>query len=375
MQQEYIGFNSVNNLKSILSRHNPKNILLVTGKSSYEKCGAKEIIEPILSYYKVISFFDFEVNPKLQDIEKGIDLFKENNCDFVIAVGGGSVIDVAKSINILSANDERPIDYIKGKSFEKVGKQLVAIPTTAGSGSEATKFSVIYIDKTKYSLDYEFVIPNHAIIDFQFTMNLPKEITASTGMDALCQAIESYWCIYSTEQSKNYAREAIKLVMKNLSLAVNNPSEQSRESMAKAAHLAGKAINISKTTSCHAISYPITSYFGIPHGHAVGLTLAQMLVYNSQVSEMDVLDKRGVGYVKNIIIEIVSILGVECAEDASKKIKYLMEEIGLSTRLSELGIETDDDIDTIINYGLKPDRVRNNPRELSEENLRKILNK
>lgn len=376
MSEEFVGKGTINHLKNILSKHNPKNIFLVTGKYSYENSGSKSAIALILSDYNVTHFYDFETNPKLNDIEKGINLFKKNNCDFVIAVGGGSVMDVAKSINILAANSAEPIEFIKNKkNIDKKGKLLVAIPTTSGSGSEATKFTVVYIDKTKYSLEHELIIPDYAIVDPQFTLSLPKNATASTGMDALCQGIESYWSINSTDESKKYAGEAIKLVIGNLSDAVNNSSEEAREAMAKAAHLAGKAINISKTTACHAISYPITSYFNIPHGHAVALTIGQMLVYNSQVSEKDLLDNRGVDYEKNTIKELVSLIGVESIEDAFKKISKLMKKIDLKTKLSELGITTNEDIELIIKNGFNLDRVKNNPRKLTEKELREILNR
>lgn len=373
-QKEYLGFNSIGNLSNILAKHKPRSIFLVTGKDSYIKSGAKSIMDTILKNYNIVHFQDFEINPKINNIEKGINIFKKNNCDFVIAVGGGSSIDVAKSINILSANKEVPIDYITNKkNIKNKGKVLVAIPTTSGSGSEATKFAVVYIDKTKCSLEHESMLPDYSIVDPQFTMNLPKNITASTGMDALCQAIESYWCINSTGESKNYARVAIKLVMKNLLGAVNNPSRENREAMAKAAHLAGKAINISKTTAPHAISYPITSYFNVPHGHAVALTLPSLLLYNSEIIQEDSLDKRGVDYVKQTIDEIVTLLGANNVEEAANKIKKLMVGISLITRLSELGIKKDGDIELIISRGFNPNRVNNNPRRLTEEALRKIL--
>ena len=206
-QREYFGYKSIINLKNILSKHNPKRIFLVTGKDSYEKCGAKSIISNFLNSYNVVHFNDFEVNPKLKDIEKGITIFKKNNCDFVIAVGGGSVMDVAKSINILSVNKKNTIEYITNKKIiENKGKALAAIPTTSGSGSESTKFAVVYINKTKYSLEHDFMLPDYAIVDPQFTMNLPKSITASAGMDAFCQSIESYWCINSNEESKKFEK-------------------------------------------------------------------------------------------------------------------------------------------------------------------------
>ena len=375
-QREYFGYNSIIKLKDILKKHNPKNIFLVTGKSSYEKSGAKNIIEQTLKTYDYIRFFDFKENPKIADIEKGIKLFKKNNCDFVIAVGGGSVLDIAKSVNILAANHAKPTEYIKNKkNLTKKGKTLVAISTTAGSGSEATRFAVIYINKKKYSLDNELIIPDYAIVDPKFTMNLPKSITASAGMDALSQAIESYWCIYSTEESKSYAKEAIRLVMKNLAIAANNPTKDSRESMAKAAHLAGKAINITKTTACHSISYPITSYFNVPHGHAVALTLASFLDYNYNVTKHDVLDKRGAIHVKQTINEIVKLLGSNNIYEAKVKVTSLMKSVGLKTKLSELGINTDKDIMLIVRNGFNPERVKNNPRKLTVEALNEILNK
>ena len=373
-QKEYFGINSIKKLRDILQKHNPKNIFLVTGKTSYKKCGAKNILDKILKEYNVARFYDFDVNPKLNDIEKGIKLFKSKKCDFVIAVGGGSVMDVAKSINSFAANKGKPEDYLqKGKPIKKKGKILVAIPTTAGSGSEATKFAVIYINKTKYSLDNEFILPDYSIVDPQFIMNLPKSITASAGMDALSQGIESYWSINSTNESKKYAKQAIRLAIKNLANAVNG-NTSSRIAMAKAAHLAGKAINITKTTACHAISYPITSYFNVPHGHAVALTIPYILVYNSNVTDEDLLDKRGVSYVKNTINEIAKFLGTSNVEDASKKVMDLMEQIGLNTKLSELGINTDKDIMIIIKNGFDPQRVKNNPRALTKNSLINILN-
>ncbi|MBS3127842.1 phosphonoacetaldehyde reductase [Candidatus Woesearchaeota archaeon] len=365
-----------------MSRHKPKKIFLVSGKGSYIKSGAQAILGDILSRYDVFHFNDFGINPKAEEIVKGIKELDKSRCELIIAVGGGSVIDTAKSINILAANKESHtgnlaediLGYISGKKkITSKGKLLIAIPTTSGSGSEATKFAVIYIEKTKYSLEHEFMLPDHAIVDPQFTMSLPKAITASTGMDALCQAIESYWSVSSTDESRRYAKKAIKIALKNLEKAVNHPSEGSRDAMSKAAHLAGKAINISKTTACHAISYPITSYFNVPHGHAVALTLASMLIYNSQVAEDDLSDNRGVAYVRKVIDELAELIGTKNVEDAAKRMTELMEKIGLKTRLGELGIRNEDNIDIIIKNGFNPSRVKNNPRILTEESLRGIL--
>ncbi|MDD5133557.1 MAG: phosphonoacetaldehyde reductase [Candidatus Nanoarchaeia archaeon] len=371
-QTEYIGFGCIDKFREILSFEKPKKIFLVTGKNSYRVSGAEAKLEILNPYCSTTRFSDFSPSPKLSDLEKGLKLFKEDNYDLVVAVGGGSAIDMAKLINILAAQPGNPVQYLKNENeiiFKP--KKLVAIPTTAGSGSESTHFAVIYIDGIKYSLAHESILPRYSIVDPNLALTLSPREAASCGMDALGQAIESYWNINSTEESKKYSKEAISLIINNFSDSMNNIRRNPKLAMAKAAHLAGKAINITKTTASHAISYPLTSRFNIPHGHAVSLTLGEMLVYNSNVTKEDCLDKRGVDYVKKTINEIVKLLDSKDVESARSKINSLMEEAGLETKLSELKVF---DKDIIIKEGFNTERVKNNPRRLTEENLRKLLN-
>lgn len=370
--KEYFGIGSIKKLKKVFDENHIKNVFLVRGKESYESSGVKEKLDPVLKGYNITYFSDFKTNPQFEDIEKGISIFRENIPNIVVSIGGGSVIDMGKLINIFAAQDGRMIDYIKAeKNIENKRKTFVAIPTTSGSGSEATHFAVVYIDKTKYSVANKHILPDYCIVDPQLTMKLPPYITASTGMDALGQAIESYWCVNSTETSKLYAKKAIKLIVKNISKAVNNPSDSSRIAMSKAAHLAGKAINITKTTAPHAVSYPLTSYFGIPHGHAVGLTLGEILAYNYHVSESDIVDKRGIKYVKNTIDKLINILNASDADSAKERINMLMLDIGLKTNLTELGVKSEDI--TLIVKNANLERMKNNPRIVTEQTLREIL--
>ncbi len=374
MQQEYFGVGAIESLAKVVAQENPKNILLVTGKKSFEFCGAKKKIEEILKGYPVVHFFDFDVNPKIEDIKRGIKLFCKVNIDLVIAVGGGSALDTAKSISLLAMQSGKPEAYIKQKNkIEQPAQTLVAIPTTSGTGSEATSFAVVYINKVKYSLAHASLLPFYVILDPSLTFCLPPNVTASTGIDALAQAIESYWSVSSTEESQQYSRQAITLIRNNLILAVKENSKKARVAMAKGANLAGKAINIAKTTACHAISYPITSYFGVPHGHAVALTLPQMLIYNSAISKDNSLDKRGSVYVKKTIQEVVGMLGCSTIKEAKQWIDNLMDEIGLERRLAQLGIQTEKDITLILENGFDPERVKNNPRMLTKDALRKML--
>jgi len=372
-QEEYFHSNGLLHLKNILHKDSVKSIFLVTGKKSFSACGAEKILNEMLDSKNVFHFSDFMINPQLTDVEKGINLFKQNQCDVVVAVGGGSVIDMAKLINILAAQDGPIIDYIIGKNnIINKGKYLIAMPTTSGTGSESTHFAVVYINKMKYSVAHKNILPDVAIIYPQFTMNLSARITATSGMDALCQAIESYWCVNSTNESKQYAKESIRLIMENLSTSVNNPSKYSRENMAKAAHLAGKAINISKTTAPHAISYPLTSYFNIAHGHAVSLTIGDFLIYNYHVTEKDIVDGRGIVYVKKTIDEINILLCSNDVYESREMILKLMQEIGLETHLSDLNFKTEDDVRLILD-NVNIERLKNNPRLVSNQCLKKIL--
>jgi alcohol dehydrogenase class IV len=372
-QREYVGKGAIENLPGILRHLSASRVFLVTGRNSYENSGARKHIEPLLASLDHMRFSDFSVNPEIQDIERGVGALRDFNCDVVLAVGGGSVIDMAKSVNLLAAQQSELRSYVlKHESLREAGMPLIAIPTTAGSGSEATQFAVVYMEKTKYSLEHEAMLPSFAVVDPSLTASLPPGLTAMTGMDALCQAVESFWSVESTEESKEYASQAIPLALGNLDTAVNEPAEMNRDAMARAAHLAGKAINISRTSASHAVSYPITSYFGVPHGQAVALTLPSMLVFNSGVTEDDLSDSRGLAYVQETLKDLTSLFGAGSPEEARNMLTGLMERVHLKTRLSELGIGADG-ISLIIANGFNPERVRNNPRLLTEESLRSIL--
>ena len=372
MQKEFVGAGSIASLGAVVAAVAPSRIFLVTGKHSYEESGASGRVPAALRGRPVVRFSDFSVNPALPDIEKGIALLRQSLPDMVIAVGGGSVIDMAKCINTLAENEGEPQEYITGKKkVGKKGKPLVAVPTTAGSGSEATHFAVAYIEERKYSLAAPTMLPDYAIVDAAFTYHLPAGITAATGMDALCQSIESYWSVQSTVESQKYAREAVPLIVRHIRDAVHRGNPESRDAMMLAAHLAGKAINISKTTASHAMSYPLTAHFGIAHGHAVALTIGQMFAFNSAVTAADVKDPRGVEYVRKTLTEIIETFKAKDAADATGNIRTLMEDIGLQTKLSQLHV-TPQDFPLILSH-ISEERAGNNPRRFDTASARGVL--
>jgi len=377
MQKEFFGFGTLNELPKIVNRFDARKIFLVTGRKSFSSSGAQEKIEKLLGDSSSTRFV-VSGNPSLGLIENGIKIFQKFNPDIVIAIGGGSAIDSAKIINVLPYQNNRPEEYIKGKKMEcndgdKCAKPLIAIPTTSGTGSESTHFATIYIGNKKYSLaDKNLILPTISIVDPSLTESLPSYITATTGLDAICQGIESLWSINSTEESRKYAIKAVKIGLENIGKAVNNPDKTSRFNMAKAAHLSGKAINISKTTACHSVSYPLTSYFNIPHGHAVALTMPSFLEFNSLVSEMDCSDNRGADFVRERMDEIVSIVGAKNGEEAKEKFIGLLNDILGKTRLRDFGVNHED-LEILLKESFTPSRMNNNPRRVSKEDLRKIL--
>jgi len=372
-QKIYFGYGVYKELSRILKKHSPRSLFLVTGKKSFTLSGAEKLLWGIINKYNHIRFYNFENNPKLEDIKKGIDLFNESKCDFIIGVGGGSAMDMAKAISILAKQKTNIRESIKNGIFLENRKiPSVMIPTTAGTGSESTHFSAVYIGKTKYSVAHNSIIPEYAILDPSFTEKLPAYVTACTGMDALCQAIESFWSVNSTDESRMYSKKAIEIIMPNIIKAVNNPDRISRENMLKGSNLSGKAIDIAETTAAHAVSYPITSYFNVPHGHAVALTLPHFIEFNYDIDSKTLQDKRGIKFFKAKFNELLDIIKVKTPSEAREKFLYIMKKIKLEANLSKLGIDNDG-IEIIIKNGLNSQRMKNNPRVVSKGDLRKLL--
>jgi alcohol dehydrogenase class IV len=372
-QERLFGGVACERLRRVLDRLGAARVFLVTGGRSFAASGAQLSFERVWSGRRVFRYSGFSENPKIEDVTRGIAAFRAEPFDAVVAVGGGSVMDMAKLINAL-ARDARTSEAVVAAGLPIEGRNLplVAIPTTSGSGSEATPFAVLYVGHVKHSIAGPGMLPEVAIVDPGLTLSMSPTLTAVTGMDAFSQAVESYWGIHSTERSKAWACRAIALVLEHLERAVNAPSRISRRAMSKAAHFAGCAIAVTKTTGAHALSYPLTSYFGIPHGHAVSLTLGQFLVFNSRVTDGDVTDPRGAEYVRRTIDDLVRMMGCQNASEGRMRIETLMQAIGLKTRLRGFGVSPDAAVETIVR-NVNVERMVNNPRALSHDNLRQLV--
>jgi alcohol dehydrogenase len=376
MKQEIVSeINGLNYLDNWLHLKKLKRLFIVTGKSSFKLSGASEKLKLVFMKYECSYFSSFSTNPKYEEAISGIELYKKSNADVVIAIGGGSVIDMAKSIQFLATQKGNLKDRIIKTEFDDIASNvpLVTIPTTAGTGSESTKFAVIYIDQTKYSIEHESILPNLAIIDSSLHVSLPQYMAACAGADALCQCMESIWSINSNNYSTSMAIEALRLIKDYLKPAILNKDINSLQRLAYAANLAGQAINITKTTAAHSVSYPITSYFNVPHGHAVALTILKFLKFNYEVGFSDCNDPRGPYYVKKSIQYIVDIFGNGNIELAESKIKQLLTKIGLELSFAKLGIKEDRDFEIIVSKGYTPNRMKNNPRKVATKDILSVL--
>lgn len=362
---------SFDKLDKFLSHYLPNRIFLVTGKSSFNKSGARDIVLEKLRHFDFIQFHDFEKNPKIDDVKKGVELFNWNKCDLIIGIGGGSVIDMAKLINYYQKNPDQ-IEFIEQDDFSDTNTvPLVAIPTTAGTGSEVTHFAVVYKNRVKYSVANNNLLPELYILEPIFLKSLSQYEKAVSGIDAFSQAMESYWAINSTAESRNFSLAALELLWNNLLLALKN-DDAANKSIMVGANMAGKAINISKTTAPHAVSYPITSFYGIPHGHAVALTLPHFLDFNYKINNDNCLDNRGPEFVITKINEIVRQIGFDTIDNAVEGIKNWIRSLGMELSLRNLGIDKTS-LDLIVKKGFNTTRMSNNPRKVSSIDLQNIL--
>ncbi len=357
IQQAYFDEEALCFLEAEVKRLNPKGIFLVTGGKSYISSGAKNAVDNCLHGVKINYFNDFDVNPEWSDVQKGVQELQKTNSEIIIAVGGGSVLDMAKLIRFFNSYNGQPTisNYIKNNDL----LSLFAIPTTSGTGAEATKFAVCYFDGTKYSVEHDDILPDYALVYPPFTYNNPKYLTACTAFDALAQSIESFWSVNATQESEEFSLKAFNLLKNNILKVVNNPTKESRNAMAIGSYWAGRAINIAKTTAPHAFSYQFTSKCGYPHGHAVALTFPFFFDLNVNTRKSELQDDIDFGHYK---AKMSMLEGLD--------VKNIIKSIGLGFRGTD-GC----DIDNLLS-GVNVQRLKNNPVKIDEnvvERLRKTI--
>lgn len=276
-----IGDNALESSEKIIKSLG-KKALIVTGKIVSKTAAAKLLTDCLTKWEISFELFnDITGEPTDVMIDNGVRAYKNADCDFCIAIGGGSPLDSGKAIAAMTKLNGRISDYM-GKSIEGDFPPLVLIPTTAGTGSETTKFTVITDSEKniKMLLKGEALLPNLAIIDYKFSMIAPKSVTAATGMDALTHAVEAYTSRKANPLTDIYALSAIKRIFTYLPAAYKDgDNKKAREEMALAAYEAGVCINNSSVTIVHGMSRPIGALFHVAHGISNAMLIKECLSY------------------------------------------------------------------------------------------------
>lgn len=326
--------------------------VLLVCDSSFPFLNIKDDIERMDVPYVV--FDQFTPNPLYEDVCKGVDLFQTAECDTILAVGGGSSLDVAKCIKLYCKMAKDKL-YLE-QEYKDTGVNLVAIPTTAGTGSESTRYAVIYYDGKKQSVTHESIIPDVAILEPKVLKSLPLYQKKCTMLDALCQGIESWWSVNSTEESKKLSKAAVETIMRWWHEYIFENTDASANHIMHAANLAGQAICITQTTAPHAFSYKITSLYRLPHGHAVAVCLPEIWEY--MIGNLDkCVDGRGKAYLAGIYEEIAKAMGFNNTVGAIVNFRQMMLEMELKPPMAK---NRGEEI-AILSTSVNPVRLKNNP--------------
>lgn len=363
--------NGIDKFPGILQEVGCRKLFFVID-SSYPFLNIKDAIEALP--VEKVKFSDFTPNPLYEQVCKGIELLKESNCDTILAVGGGSAIDVAKCIKFAVLAEDGNAAIIPPLVSQRLpidGSKIpfIAIPTTAGTGSESTHNAVMYYEGAKQTVTNDGVFPDYAVLEPSVLKTLPLYQKKCTMMDALCQGIESWWSVNSTDESKEYSKKAIELIMANWRKYIFENDDEAASQIMLAANYGGRAINIAQTTAAHAMSYKITSMYKQPHGHAVALCLPE--IWQFMTNHLDeVSDSRGARYVEKTFYEIAGAMGYDKVRIAIAQFRQMMHDMELGrpkafNREEEL---------TRLTESVNPVRLKNNPIFLSSETIQALYN-
>ena len=365
------GTGSFDALAQYLSELKAKRPLIVLDKNLAET-GFRERLSQMLQKDGIdFSLFEqAEPEPRLELADEGAKAALKRKCDSVIGIGGGSSMDVAKAVAVLAANRGKAVDYLGLNKVPGPGLPTIMAPTTAGTGSEVT-FTAVFIRKSlkkKEGMNSPYLYPDLALLDPQLTMSLPPGPTATTGLDALCHAIESYTSINASPMSEMMSLEAIGLISENLRTCVHNGGDlEAREGLLLGSLYAGLGLANAGVTAVHSLSYPLGGKYGIPHGLANTIMLSPVMDFNLPAA----LDKFAV--IAEVMGEVTDDLPPrEAAYLALDAVDAMIEDCGIDARLSDFGIKEKDfpELAKVAMTVARP--LENNPRKVTLEDAIEI---
>jgi alcohol dehydrogenase class IV len=358
---------NLRSFKKLLIKNKLSKIFLITGKNSFIKSGAIKII-PDKIRKKIKFFYKKNSIPELRELKKIVLAIKKYKPDIMIAIGGGAVIDYAKVASVVDNLKDIKTLVVKNKIPDKKSCPLIAVPTTSGSGAEVTPNAVMYINKIKYTVDKKIIRPDKYFLIPKLTFSASKKVKASSGFDAIAQSIESLISVKSNKLSVAFAKKSLQLSLESYVNFVNRPNLLNGNKMSLAANISGRAIAISKTTAPHAISYPFTAHFGIPHGHAVALTLDKLLLFNFQNAKLAKVNFDLLSRYK-LIFNLTKTKNIGELVEFIKQLKRLS---GLEDNLKLLGINLKKEKNKILS-GVNEQRLSNNPVKLESKDIIPII--
>jgi alcohol dehydrogenase len=367
----FAGPDAMQNLDTII-KDGVKKITIFTDKGIFNLGLLDEVISIIEKNnieYEILS--DIPTEPSYLEAQEVIEHFKALNSDFIIGVGGGSVMDIAKLASVLSTDDYTVKDLLENPLVATKQVKSLMIPTTAGTGSEATPNSIVGVPEQnlKVGIVNGELIADHVILDSNMIKNLPKPIAAATGIDALAHAIECFTSKKANPISDTFALEALDLILNNIIEACTNPDAlEAKRNMLLGSFYAGVAITSSGTTAVHALSYPLGGKYHIAHGVSNAILLTPVMKFNEPVIK-DLLAKAYDRVVKQTNEELT-------VDEKSKYIIDLLENIvktlEIPTSLKEFNVP-EEDLEGLVEAGMQVQRLLvNNMREVTPEDARKI---
>lgn len=367
----YSGVGSVEDVQTILKQESAKKALVFTDK----KVAGAGLLDKLLAVlercsvdYKV--FDELKPEPAYGDVEAVVEQMNREKGDIIIAIGGGSVMDAAKLCSLLKSSDYTVKDLLGDPLLASKQLKTVMIPTTCGTGSEATCNAIVAIpeEQSKKGIVNAEMIPDYVILDAQMIAGLPASIVAATGVDALAHVVECYTSRKATPLSDTYAAAGAKLIFRNIEEAYKNPSDmEAKNNMLLGAFYGGVAITGSGTTAVHALSYPLGGKYHIPHGVSNAILFAHVMAFNK-----DACAERLAQLCDEVYPEQSAKSGEEKADYMIERIAAIVKNTDIPVNLGAFGVKMED-LDFLVDAGSRQQRLLvNNMKELSLEDIRSI---
>ena len=356
--QEIInGPDGISTVPEFLKKHKMKKTLLVAGQSLDRQPFGEQLLSAPTAF---IRFSEFTANPDKEEVMAAVKLYRDTGCEGVIASGGGSALDIGKCVKLLAAQPEGT-DFVKGP-YACTHIPMLAIPTTAGTGSESTHFSVMYVDGMKCSVQHDSMLPETVILLPEALLTLPDYQKRCTFLDAVCHGIESIWSVRATEESKEYAEQGLRLLINNFNGYLRGEEGKSASVML-GANYCGRAINLSQTTAAHAMSYVVTKRFQLPHGHAVAACMNVLLPFMLQKYRQNPEEYKLSAGFSDSLLQLMRIFNVNTEEDLCRSICSFLHVVPMTLpNVKECKAEE-------LAQSVNEQRLANHPMCLTEQEL------